>query len=539
MDCPDRGRFRYRRTIDISEPIQGKRFFLHFGAIDFSARVWLNGRELGGHRGGYSSFSFEITDSVHIGGNELLVEVRDSLDPRQPRGKQSFLPFPFLVWYSGYAGIWQPVWLETTGRARIASLRIRTDWDGGTLSFEAECDGLSGGSALRVLIRRPRGAALEREFEAGSPGRFSLRLGLDDLGGELWSPEAPNLYRTTYTLESGGEISDTVDSYFGLRRVEARGGRVFLNGNPLYLRMVLVQGYYPEGGYTPIDAAAMKADILAIKDLGYNGARIHEKIESPAFGYLCDAMGLVTTIEMPSFYLPSARGFSDWFSEARAIAARDSLHPSAIAWVLFNETWGIWGVYRKDSPTRAFVESAVAEMRRLDPERLIIDNSGWEHLDTDIVDFHHYLGTAERSSAAYSELRDCVPEAMYGDSLWKVFRFYLPNAIAKYTRSMFLSESAMDAAAEAGKPWLVSEYGGFGWYKTQGGGSVEDEIDKYTRAIGEAGLFSGYCYTQLYDVGSETNGLFDASRRLKVDAGRMRLINALEPSKRWAIPRRG
>jgi hypothetical protein len=228
---------------------------------------------------------------------------------------------------------------------------------------------------------------------------------------------------------------------------------------------------------------------------------------------------------MPSFYRPTKRGFGAFERELRETIARDSMHPSSIAWVIFNETWGVWGIYGKRSATRRFAERMVRLARELDPERLVIDNSGWEHFDTDIVDCHHYLSTAELANAYYAKLKARDADIMHGLSKADVLRFYVNNAIAKVTRAMFIDVESEYAAAKRKAPWLLSEYGGFGWYTVTEKGSVEDKIERYTNDAVSSGLFCGYCLTQLYDVGNETNGLLTADRAMKVDGGKIAAIN--------------
>jgi beta-galactosidase/beta-glucuronidase len=532
IDFPDSGTFLYSRSLDIPRKDGESRYCLNIGAADYEARVIVNGRDVGRHSGGYASFRIDITEALREGPNDLAIEVRDSHAAWKVRGKQTFLRNPFVVWYSGYAGIWQPVWLERTGSAFIASARVREDPGLGEargILVSANVEGLGGVSAdarLLIEIEAPDGTIAAREAAVPAGGAAEMRLPFTDIGEFPWSAEKPDLYRIAYRLVSGGRTLDAVDSYFGLRRVEARDGKLFLNGKELFLKMALVQGYYPRGGYTPEGPEAIVADIEALKRMGFNGARIHQKIESPRFHYLCDAMGLLVTYEMPSFYRPTRRGFDAFERELREIIARDAMHPSSIAWVIFNETWGVWGIYGRRTATRRFAERMIKMTRELDPERLVIDNSGWEHFDTDIVDCHHYLSTAELANAYYAKLKARDPAIMHGLSKLDVLRFYINNAIAKVTRAMFIDEESERTAAAKKAPWLLSEYGGFGWYTVTEKGSVEDKIERYTNDAVKSGLFCGYCLTQLYDVGSETNGLLTADRAMKVDGERIAAINS-------------
>jgi hypothetical protein len=538
VDFPDSGTFVYSRDFDYPSLDPAKRYELHVGACDYEAEVFLNGRRLGAHRGGYASFSFDITEAIRSGANRLEIVVVDSHNAGQARGKQTFLRKPFYVWYSGIAGIWQSVWIEETGKSRLVSARVRSDFASRMVEVIAQVEpGIEGGRGLflEAEIVSPAGERGVHAFKqaADAPSEFRLSLPFEAIGARPWSPEDPSLFALRYRLRADGLLCDSVESYFGLRIVEARGGGLWLNGNPLYLRMALVQGYYPEGVYTPLSSSVAAADIEALKSMGFNGARVHEKIESPYFQYLCDKMGLLTTMELPSFYLPSRKAFAAYESELRELIERDIAHPSCIARILFNETWGIWGVYRRKSKTRRFVTEMIRLAREADPTRLVIDNSGWEHLDTDIVDFHHYLGTSTLARETYARLASRDEKSLHGSSLAAVLAFYLFDRVASATRTLFLERSA----DRADLPWFLSEYGGFGWYGSAEPGEAIDKIEAYTRDIVESGLFCGYCLTQLYDVGSEVNGLLSFDRRPKVEAERMRRINAITRPLRSGRPR--
>lgn len=525
VDFSESGTFAYSRTFSLDRALGDDRLFLNVGAADYESEVIVNGIGIGRHIGGYASFRFEITAAVKLGENRLEIIVRDSRNPGQARGKQTFLRKPFFVWYSGYAGIWQSVWLERTGPVGLVNAKVRADFGARRFSVSANVDPAGGAARLSVEIETPGGARLVREAGREGDGSYLCGFSFDETGEFPWSPETPQLYRITYRLLSGEREMDVVESYFGLRRVEARDNGLFLNGESLFLRMALVQGYYPGGGYRPKTVDAVVDDILALKNMGFNGARIHEKIESPRFHYLCDKLGLLTTFEMPSFYWPSRKAFAAYESEFREIIERDSMHPSAISWVLFNETWGVWGMYRRGSATRRFMERMVAIARSLDPQRPVIENSGWEHFDSDIVDFHHYLGKADLAVDAYAKMSARDPEKMSDFSLRRVLSFYLRNGVATTTRTLFLDREAEKKAEIKKSPWFLSEYGGFGWYQIEDDGSIEDKIERYTRDVVKSGLFCGYCLTQLYDVGSETNGLLTADRRSKVNETKMRMIN--------------
>ena len=540
VDFPDSGRFVYSRRFEWPSLDPDRRYELHVGACDYEAEVFLNGRRLGSHRGGYSSFSFDVTGVLAAGDNRIEIRVRDSHRATQARGKQTFRKSAWYVWYDGIAGIWQPVWIEESGKCRVASAAVRPDFPGRRVELAAKVSGLDGkpdpSFSLEAEIVAPSGRRYSFGFEPAEPAgatgadgadlSFRLCLPFEAIEARGWTPDDPALYAIRYRLRQGGLVRDEVESYFGLRSIEASEGGLRLNGKPLFLKMALVQGYYPGGVYTPESPSVVAGDIDALKRMGFNGARVHEKIESPYFQFLCDRMGLLTTQEMPSFYLPSRKGFKAFESELREVIDRDAAHPSCIARILFNETWGIWGVYRPASRTRRFVSGMIRLAREADPSRLVIDNSGWEHLDTDVVDFHHYLGTAALARETYARLAARDEESLHGFSLRKVLDFYLNDRVASATRTLFLER----AADRPGLPWFLSEYGGFGWYSTAEPGEVIDKIAAYTRDIVDSGLFCGYCITQLYDVGSEVNGLLGFDRKPKVEVGRMKEINSCRPA---------
>ncbi len=541
VDYPDRGTFVYRRDFEIEGPKEEERLILHIGACDYETTVFVNATRIGNHVGGYASFAFDITDLVRAGTNQIALLVKDSHSPFQVRGKQTFLRKPFYVWYRGIAGVWQSVWIERVHRVHLERARLVQDFDAEIVRGWAQA------SLPQPTKTSKRGAEARKDYSltleiigpdrttvelppilADGDGHFDFQFSFSEIGAKFWSPESPYLYRIQYHLSMNGDCVDTVESYFGLRSVRFDADGFEINGTRVFLRMVLVQGYYPKGAYTPQNKKIMEDDILSIKAMGYNGARIHEKVESPYFHYLCDKLGLFTSFEMPSFYLPSRAAFGAYEQELKELIERDAGHPSCIFRILFNETWGIWGIYGKRSTTRKFVLRMIDLARALDPSRPIIDNSGWEHLNTDIVDFHHYLRSATLARSLYAGIAKKDERILFGFSVWKVLAFYLFGHVSTKTRSLFLERPHNDdERAQARSKILLSEYGGFGWYTSEHRGSIADIIEEYTRDIVASKLFCGYCYTQLYDVGDETNGLFTFEREPKIDVDRLRSINAI------------
>ncbi len=538
VDYPDKGTFVYRKTFEVAEPESDEMLLLHIGACDYATTVSINGMKAGEHiGGGYSSFTFDITDAVQAGTNRIELLVQDSHSPFQVRGKQTFLRKPFYVWYRGISGVWQSIWIESVDRAHLVHAELMQDFAAGIVrgkvrtSLHSEPREKHGDYSLRIEIISPDHTIIDLpSVLAGREGSFEFQFSFSDIDAKFWSPDSPYLYGIKYYLYRKNDCIDIVESYFGLRDLSFGSDGFVINGRKTFLRMVLVQGYYPGGAYTPQDREIIENDILKIKAMGYNGARIHEKIESPYFQYLCDKIGIFTSFEMPSFYMPSKAAFSAYERELRELIERDSGHPSCIFRILFNETWGIWGMYGKRSKTRKFVLHMIETARALDPSRPIIDNSGWEHLDTDIVDFHHYLRNAALGRKAYARIAKKDERILFGFSVWKVLAFYLFGLVSTKTRSIFLERHhrhGTDTHMQEQSKILLSEYGGFGWYTSENRVSIVDNIEEYTEDIVASRMFCGYCYTQLYDVGDETNGLLSFDREPKIDMDRMRSINAI------------
>ncbi len=493
----------YRRTFQAEHPSGGQRLLLHFGAVDYEATAWLNGHELGSHRGGYTPFSFDISAQVQTGENALVLRVVDTLSMDQPRGKQYWQETPTGIWYDRTSGIWQTVWLEPTPGASIRRLRLTPDLDHGMLGVEAEVDGDAGRLAMQAVAgEQGREVARERSGR----GEYSLALRIP--APRPWSPESPHLYDLQVSLLDGEQAVDGVDSYFGLRKISVEGRNILLNNRPYYQRLVLDQGYWPTGQYTAPSDEDLRADILWTRRLGYNGARKHQKIEDPRWLYWCDRLGLLVWGEMPScgLFHYSPQAVANVREEWQAALARDYNHPCIAVWVPFNESWGIWGV-RDRQEVQDAVMDVVHLTRCSDPTRLVIDNSGWEHVDTDIADVHSYLRTGEQLHV-----------------WWPCYR----------SGQTYVYDSNHPFWAQgyqyAGQPVVFSEYGGMAMegYPPLAGKPLQacglDTPHKYperyhdlTRGILDMKDVCGFCFTQLTDVEGEANGVLTADRRPKVD----------------------
>ena len=512
----------YRTAFQAERPAAGRRMLLHFGAVDYEATVWLNGHELGRHRGGYVPFSFDITGAIRSGENSLVMRAVDTLSMDQPRGKQYWQEEPTGIWYSRTSGIWQTVWLEPVPASFIRRVRLTPDLDTGELHVEAEVDGDEGSLALQA-VALDMGREVARA--ESTPGRPALVLRIP--GARPWSPESPHLYDLRLSLLDESGPVDRVESYFGMRKVSIDGKNILLNNRPLYQRLVLDQGYWPDGQYTAPSDEALRADILWARRFGYNGARKHQKVEDPRWLHWCDRLGFLVWGEMANcgLYHYSPEAVANLSDEWRQAVARDYNHPCIITWVPFNESWGIWGVRDRDDVQNAVID-IVRRTRRHDPTRPVIDNSGWEHVDTDIADLHTYLRTGEQIHV-----------------WWPCYR----------SGQTYVYDSNHPFWAKGhryeGQPVVVSEYGGMAMegYPPPPGKPLQacgiDAPPRYleryhdlTRAILDLEDVCGFCFTQLTDVEGEVNGVLTYDRRPKVDPDLLAAYTREQPAA-YPIPR--
>lgn len=504
----------YLKIFDVADNRKKGRLILNFGAVDYHARVWLNGKELGEHYGGYSPFSFDITGQAGEKNNVLVVRAWDSLDRMQVRGKQSPSGEPHGIVYTPVTGIWQTVWIERTGYPYVSSYRFvpADDLSGGvfTLAVVGKEDGIkadiiiTGDSGVKETVHWQGGQAL---WKAGSP--------------RPWSPENPALYDVEILLfDSEGDVLDKVKTYVGIRTIEARDGKVYLNGKEFYQKLLLDQGYFPGGFYTPADDAVMRADVEMYKRMGFNGLRKHMKIEDPRFLYWCDQVGLVVWEEMPGLGFGRPRRVPGWAmdrfrDEWMDVIERDFNHPSIIAWTPYNENWGIMQMHWHQG-TRDWAFEMIRLTRERDPSRLVVDNSGGWHYDTDVWDFHQYHPTVRTTRSLY-EAFDLKPGDQT-DYAWWLTRMIKGEPILP----MFYKDVKYE-----GQPIIVSEYGGFGFYPTASKKGLLELYTEYTLAIKDYPHIVGYCYTQPYDIEQEQNGLMTFDRKPKVEPEEIKKINDL------------
>lgn len=494
----------------------GGRVMLRFGAVDWHCDVWVNGAHVCAHDGGYTPFSVDITNSLNPRDQKQLVTLRvvDSTRCDQPRGKQSWQEEPDRCWYTPCSGIWQSVWLECVPAEHIEAFTITPDLANSaahcalTLSQKPKQAGMLD---VEVLFQGRRTALMQLEINQAHTA-FTVPIREEDYVDELhyWTPENPNLYDVTLTYRANGE-QDVVRTYFGLRSIKVENGKILLNNRPFYQRLLLHQGYYDGGLLTAADDDDYRLDLQLIKSMGFNGIRMHQKIEDPLLYYWADKLGLVVWGELPSCYEFNTVAMERSVQMMQAFIARDCNHPSIICWVPFNESWGLRNIY--DNPTQQqFALGVYHLVKALDASRLISTNDGWEQVASDLCAIHDYAPNA----AALSEKWDDV------------------NALVNsYANERMIYA---DRCRYQGQPLFLSEYGGIA-YKTAvsdkdwgycGTEQTEEaflrrltELTKYVRA--HAGI-QGFCYTQFTDVAQEINGLADIKRTLKVPVEKLREI---------------
>ena len=501
----------YSRQITLPEDWTGKRILLHFGAVDYRAMVWINGQLAGGHQGGNTPFQFDITPLLKSGVNEIRVRAEDPPTDRAiPRGKQYWRVRSASIFYTRTSGIWQPVWLEATGDSYLRAVRITPSNDG-TVRFEAEAARDQLGLEFRVSV-----AGAGTASAGVTNGRSIALLHVDE--PRLWSIGRPELYGVNFELRVNGAAVDTVKSYFAFRSIAADAGRVLLNGHPIYLKFVLDQGYWPESILTPPSDEAMQYDIRMAIDMGFNGARKHQKLEDPRFLYWADRMGYLISSEMAN-----AQVFNDEYEdrftrEWTEAVRRDYNHPSVIIWVPINESWGVPDL--GDPLQQSHLKSNYWLTHSLDPTRLVIDNDGWEHTEnTDLFAIHDYTPRGDQFTVRYGHMG--FPAKYVPDNGKQAL---IPGY--KYNGSpVYLSEFGGIAYIPAGADVPKESWGYSGVEKTADSAMIR--LRGIYEAIRDTPAIVGICYTQLTDVEQEVNGLMTYDRKLKFDPKQIKEMNDL------------
>jgi len=492
------------------------RLVLHFGAVDYQAQVWINGRLAVVHEGGHTPFAADITELLLDGQPQVVtVCVRDDpLDLTQPRGKQDWQLEPHGIWYPRTTGIWQTVWLERVPETHVAELRWTPIVDGFAIDIDATIEGPAldelalevtlahGDRVLAHDTYRVVNRELTRRIVLSDPG-------IDDFRNELlWSPERPTLIDARLRILRDGRVVDEVTSYTALRSVDILRDRFMLNGRPYMLRLVLDQGYWPETLLAAPSDEALRRDVELAKAMGFNGVRKHQKIEDPRYLYWADRLGLLVWEEMPSAYRFTRGAINRIVREWTEAIARDYSHPCIIVWVPFNESWGVPELTSRRAQRDA-VQALYHLTRTLDPTRPVIGNDGWESSATDIIGIHDYDTNPDHMRQRYAS--EASPEQLFD---------------RRRPGGRILT---LDGYPHRGQPIMLTEFGGIACAAVGGGESgawgytlVDDVADLLAKfatlmhTVIHTPMFSGFCYTQFADTFQEANGLLTADRRPKL-----------------------
>ena len=492
----------YRRKINVTKEQLSGRVFIVFGAVDFHATLYVNEVKVDEHFGGYTSFRMELTKYLNEGENTLTLYVED--DTRsfmQARGKQSEEYYSHGCDYTRTTGIWQTVYLEFVNESYIKSFRVYPNIENASFTITAEVVGKGDFKATAFWSGKEVG------FKESKVSGNTVAVTIDLTEKHLWEVGKGGLY--ALTLEFGG---DKVESYCGLREVDLSDGICRINGKPVFQRLILDQGFYPDGIYTAPTKEALKKDILLSMKAGFNGARLHQKIFEPLFLHYCDELGYIVWGEHGNWGLKWTKfeSLRYFLLEIEEEIERDFNHPSIIGWCPYNETWEI---------DRAFQDSDVLKIvyrtvKALDKTRPCIDTSGNYHVETDIFDVHDY------------------------EQDYKIFK----ENYDKLFKENELYDRFPDKQTWKGEPVFVSEYGGIryeqkdenaentkeAWGYGNAARSLEEFYERYeglTTALIDNPRMLGFCYTQLTDVEQELNGIYAYDRSEKFDSERLYKIN--------------
>lgn len=497
---------------------KGESPIINFEGVDYTVKVWLNGTYLGSHTGAYSRASFNAGAAVKSGENLLVVKAEDSYSCRRPRGKQRSTDNSYTCWYVDTTGIWKSVWAEKVADAYLEYVHITPDFDTLTAMFEGKIAGNLAGLKLKTYVKFG-GKVISETAVTVTDSRVSFVVSVDCeahfFSDMLWRGGDPHLYDVTFVLERGLNEVDKIGSYFGMVKYRSEKNCINVNDTPVYLKMLLDQGYWKDSHLTPPSEEAIEKDILLTLEAGFNGIRKHQKIEDERFYYYCDILGVYVWCEMPSMYEFNTESVNSFINEWQEVVLQNRNHPCIMAYVPFNESWGIPAVHG-NRRQQQFTESAYHLTKTLDSNKLVIANDGWDQTVTDIVTIHNYAENGDTLTKIY-ENGDAMEDKMsipFGE--W---------------RHVFA-----DGYKYEGQPVLISEFGGIAFSadgnKGWGYGNLVADEDVFLSRLKSLVLsikrmrgVCGYCLTQTTDVQQEVNGVLTEERKWKVDVKKLKEIN--------------
>ena len=495
----------------------GKRTILNIDGADYETSVFVNGKLVGTHCGAYSRFSFDITDFLTEQDNILTIRCFDDNHPIQVRGKQRWEKHNFGCWYVETTGIYKSVWLEYVDDVYLTNLKITPSIKDYSVRFDFSVNKPSHDTEVRFAVSYDGKPICSARVSADDVDNgVSLRLDSRELTYQVehWSVCNPALYDVDITVYNNDLPVDTVGSYFGLREYVTKDEKIMLNNTPFYARLVLDQGYWPESGLTPPSEEALVKDILLCKEMGFNGARKHQKVEDERYFYYADILGFTVWCELPSNHWASDKATKQITKEWLDIVVQNYNHPSLVSWVIFNESWGVRNIML--SPEQSNLATGLYYLTKsIDSMRPVISNDGWMHAKSDILTIHHYEQDGEKLYSYYNDLYKLVSGDITGGQ-------HLPFA---------------EGYEYEGQPIIISEFGGTAytgetndvcWGYGNGVANDDEYIERLTSLVNAIKRMniSGYCYTQITDVEQEVNGVLRADRTPKVALQHIKKINS-------------
>lgn len=514
----------YHRTLaaDASK-LKDNNYILNFEGSDFITKVWVNGKYAGSHKGGYTRFSFDLSNLLKDGENDLVIKVEDPLDQHIPRGKQRWVKQNFACWYVQTTGIWKTVWSEYVPKASISAVKMTPHLDEAILEVEMDVNApkCAAGKLVAEAVVTFEGELVSRVTCEVPDNHIVMTLPMHLCNQKFpratsvtWTPAKPNLYDLEFRLICDGKVTDKVGSYAAMREISIEDRKILLNGRPLYQKLLLDQGYWKDSHLTPPSEDALIEDIEKIQQLGYNGVRKHQKVEDERFLYWADVKGLLVWAETPAFYGFNDRAADEFSKEWMDIVRQEYNHPCVITWTAMNESWGIEEI-ATDIKQQLYTEGIYYLTKAYDPYRPVLVNDGWQHTVSDIITLHDYAPTGEALLEKYADLEE---------------------KLANNERFMSHGFAALAGDYEyEGQPVIISEYGGIafnnddsGWGYGKKENTEEDFIKRFAGlvdAIKELPGVCGYAYTQVTDVQQEINGLMDMDRNFKIAPEIIKEIN--------------
>ncbi|WP_254546711.1 glycoside hydrolase family 2 protein [Halomarina pelagica] len=556
----------YRRRIEVSEVGGDERVALRFGAVDYEATVWVDGEEVGTHRGGYLPFEFDVTDESGGGESTVVVRVEDPEDVSEiPHGKQG------APWYTRVSGIWGDVSLRTRPGTRTTSARVTPNLETDAAEVELAVEIADGRRDVTAVVAAATDGetVAEATTELDADGSARVELDIDD--PVYWTPETPHLYDLTVRLRADGETVDRYEDYFGMRSFETTGDRFLLNGEPIRLRGALDQGYYPGTLYRPFEDDLFEREIRIAKELGFNLLRKHIKPAHPDFVEAADRLGILVWEEPANPTVCTERSKREVREQLRGFVERDYNSPSVVLWSLYNEEWGIGNPQGLDEETslwtdeekQAYLVELYETVREWDPTRPVCDNSGWAHVATDVNDYHRYFVSPDRADAWADDLDHVLTHPADNYAATETDPSEAPIVVSEFGTWGLCDVDALRERYGGEPPWFDHEFFDdpikrpagvderyedshlstvFDGFEDLASVWQEREFVSVADVIGQMRTredVAGYVITEFSDIEWEFNGLLDYHREEKAFCDAFAAVNGpvmvrLEPHARSA-----